>query len=181
MGLKQYKVGPRRVVVARSFEVQDDDGAIRDVMLADSAVEDDGVDGCDWKAYRDSLYDTGKLKFKDGDEPTYFAIKPLTPRQKHYIEDMSLNKKLRWAFRFSVTDITGFVVCDPDGGNQEELPPIQRKSVGTGLGDAITEGWVVAADIATDFLQAVGLMVIQISEATAPLSRESAQQSGAGS
>jgi len=181
MALTQYKVGPRRVVVAGTYEVQDDDGSIRDVMLADSAVEDDGVDGCDWKAYQDSLYDTGKLKIKEGEEPTYFAIKPLTTRQKHYIEDMTLNKKLRWAFRFSVTEITGFIICAPDGSDQEELPKIQRKSVGTGLGDAITEGWVTAADIATDFIQAVGLMVVQISEATAPLSRGSGQQSGAGS
>jgi len=149
------------------------------MALADSAVEDDGVNGCDWGAYESSMYDLTHLKFKDGEQPTYITIAPLTSRQKQLIEDMATAKKLRYAFRYGVTSIDGYLVTSPDGEDAEELPPVKRKDLG-GVGPAITDGWLNKHNLATDFLQMVGLMVLNISEASAPLSRRSGPPSGAG-
>ena len=178
MAFTQYKVGPRRVVIAGTYEVEGSDGIIRPVMLADSAVEDDGVDGCDWKAYQDSLYDETKLRFKEDGKPTWLHIKALTTRQKQHIEDLTLNKKLRMAFRFGVTQVEGYIICRPDGSDPQELPDVKVGGY-SNMGSAVTEGWMSTHNLATDFIQAAGLMVLQISEATAPLSRASDQQSGA--
>ena len=179
MAFNQYRVNSRKVVIAGTFEVEGSDGIIREIKLADSAVEDDGVDGCDWKAYQDSLFDVDThLKFKEGDQPTVLTIEPLTSRQKQHVEDMTLSKKLRMAFRFGVKDIDGYIISDPDGSNPEPLASLKFKGY-SNMGTAITEGWMDKHNIATDFIQAAGLMIIQISEAAAPLSRDSKQQSGA--
>jgi len=97
-------------------------------------------------------------------------IAPLTAKQKHHIEDMTLNNKLRMAFRFGVTELDGYIICKPDGSDPEPAAPLKRKGYST-LGSAVTDGWMNEVNLSSYFIQAAGAMVLHISEASAPLSR----------
>jgi hypothetical protein len=167
----QYKVGPRRVVIAGTFEVAGDNGIIEEMQIADDAVVQHGEDGSDWKAYKESYFDVANLKIDESKNPTWLMIAPLSAKQKHHIEDMTLNNKLRMAFRFGVTGLDGYVICNPDGSDPQPVAPLARKGYSTGMGSAITDGWMAEVNLASYFIQAAGAMVLHISEASAPLSR----------
>ena len=68
---------------------------------------------------------------------------------------------------------------DFTSGERQQKPQVKRSNW-SGMGDAVTEGWLKDADMITDVIISVGIMVMRISEAAAPLSRDSKLPSGGG-
>ena len=172
MALVRYSTGSRKVAIAIRFDK--DDG--EPVTLVDPALD---YDGTDLVKYEESYYDEAHLTIKDGEEPTWFHIKPLTHKQRAHIGGMSGYDQFLMAFRFGVMKVDNYYSEDFTSGERQQKPQVKRSNW-SGMGDAVTEGWLKDADMITDVIISVGIMVMRISEAAAPLSRDSKQPSGGG-
>ena len=170
MALVRYSTGSRRVAVAIRFDK--DDG--EPVTLVDPALD---YDGTDLEKYEESYYDPAHLTIRDGEEPTWFSIKPLTHKQRAHIGGMSGYDQFLMAFRFGVMAVDNYYSENMETGEREIKPKVKRANW-SGMGDAVTEGWLREADLITDVIISVGIMVMRISEAAAPLSRGSKPPSG---
>ncbi len=171
MALTRYKVGPRKVCIA--IELAQEDGTVE--PFADPAVD---LEHSNLEEYQESHYDLQHLKFFDDVEPpTFFHVRQLTDRQRSYIDQLADSTKLRMAFRIGVTNVENWYHRDGDGEAVLMSHQVKRKNF-SGMGDAITEGWLRKADFPSMIVNTVGAMVLRISEASSPLSRRSKDPSG---
>jgi|ETNvirnome_2_300_1030623.scaffolds.fasta_scaffold00529_11 hypothetical protein len=168
------KTGIRKVVIACAIEVEDADGGTQSVAVVDPAVDVEH-DDTDLIAYRDSFFDAKHLKFKDGEEPSWFSIQPLTRRQKEAADEMMPRKRAAWDIRAGLIDCH-FRYVDSDGQTKDVQQP-ERLNNGR-LGKMVTEGWMDKVNLPSELLHALSYMVRHISEATVPLSSGSSKESG---
>ena len=152
-------------------------GNRRAILAEDSAISSTTRQ---WLEYARHGCDESFLSFVEGEEPSYFTIRPLTPKQKSHVASMSITSPE------AVNDEyvrLGLVSCDAyevwtDNGVQA-LPAMQRQMVGKLCPDALTDKWLEDANFPGEHLASLAIAIKGISEATAPLSRRSESQSGA--
>ena len=168
----KYSTGSRKVAIAIKFEK--DDG--EPVVLVDPALD---YDKTDLDKYEESYYDEKHIATVEGEEPTWFHIQPMTHKQRTHVGNLEGYNKFLMALRFGLTGVDNYYHQDVTTGEKEFVKPVKRNDWSS-MGAAVTEGWLKEADFFTDLVLSIGIMVLRISEASSPLSRDSKRQSGAG-
>ncbi len=166
MAIGHEYVGHKRVVIAVTLERQGDSGEPVMNTITDSAVD---RTESDLAAYESSLWDVdAHIKFRDGDEPTWFTIQPLTRRQWDHIEKLDVIEQANFAIRAAVLSHEGYFLKDADGATTIAPQP-KRKPNGT-FGPMAQDSWLDRMNIHPWFKLALLKMIKKVTEVGDPLS-----------
>jgi len=168
-------IGPRRVVL---FAVLNPDDPDRRLVVIDDAVNHKASD---IPGYVTSFYDTSKLVFRPGEQPSWFTIAPVSMAQKLAAPPRGRETELAraaWFVRCGLVRIDGYVLTAADGSQAPVAQP-DRKAHGK-LGEVASEEWLAECGLTEHDVMALGAMIEFISEAQGPSSRRSAEPSGDG-
>ena len=169
MALGRRILDRRRVVIAFWQE------GTSEALLVDPAVD---LDKSDLAAYRKSLWDPGKLVLRDGEQPTWFTIKPLSRRQVRYASTLR-HETVEWAdfvVRAGLCLVENYQL-QKDTGERVQMPTVTVAKEGE-LGDLITSKWMDEVHLQSDIMTSLAIMIWAISEVHLPLSRPSEPPSG---
>jgi hypothetical protein len=159
--------GPRRVVLVLGSEER----AVADPALDLEAMGDEGI-----KAYWESLFDPLHLRWKPGGEAdaTWWTIRPLTARQKDQGAALTVDRqRARYYLQCALLRVENYRITN-DAGEIIATPQPDRR---TPEGEA-SDKWFDELNLLGNELIGLMLMIAQISEARAPLSRPSGAPSG---
>lgn len=142
--------------------------------LVDSAVD---IENSDLSEYWNSSFDMRHIKLIEGEEPTYFLIKPLTRRQRDAADLMSGMKTLAsWYIRCGLVKLYNYHIVNCDGTYTIAPHPV-IKNHGE-VGEIATEKWLDEVCFTDDVKKILHMAILNVSEAKAPLSVPSDLGSG---
>jgi len=149
-------------------------GAIdAEAMCFDPAID---LEATVYGDYWDSLFDSEKLVFKTGEQPSWFTIQPMTTAQKIAApprDKLTALQRAAFVVRCGLTRIDGYTVVDEQGNETAPPQPVRRRA--GNLGELATEEWLLEeSQLSEREIRALALMIEHISEAQAPLPLRSA-------
>lgn len=143
---------------------------VKIVLAFDDDVTDPAIDieNSDFKAYWDSYFDIKHIKFKDGCEPTYFTIRPLTRRQKDAVDALAGQRNIAsWYIRCGLIRLENYLIYDESNNVTHATSPIIENH--GQVGEISTEKWLDEISFTIDVRDALFVAIAHITEAKPPL------------
>jgi hypothetical protein len=142
--------------------------------LVDPAVD---VAGSDFDAYWESGFDIKHVAFYEGQQPSWFTLRPLTRRQRDAL-DIAFGERssISWYLRCGIVKIENYDLVKEDGVRAgAPQPEMERRGE---LGEVASEKWLDEVNFPTDQRVALFHAINKITEPSLPLSMPSKPQSG---
>lgn len=133
--------------------------------LVDPAVD---VANSDIDAYWDSGFDLKHIKFFEGQQPSWFTLRPLTRRQRDAL-DIAFGERsaISWYLRCGILRVDNYVLVKEDGSRTDiPQPEIEKRG---DLGEIATEKWLDEVNFPTEQRIVLFHAINKLTEPSAPL------------